>query len=234
VLALARLNSAVRRLMSATDQLAALLGGHGIRVLMRGDWLIPDGSSGPPVRALLTPLVAGPNGASARLDVEIALSEKYRVLETFAGLGSTTAEAANSAFDNFCQSSFHVVLAAFYGYSDPEQTTTEKWTVSGVDYDAVIGNYTVRTFQGDGTPIPEQAFSTLENLIRSLPSTEDLYWVRLFYCNPGDGTQVTEVLLNNEDWDAAQLALAALPWERHPWFYSARVFLVLSRSLDTG
>jgi hypothetical protein len=37
------------------------------------------------------------------------------------------------------------------------------------------------------------------------------------------------VLLNNEDWDAAQLALAALPWERHPWFYSARVFLVLSR-----
>ena len=71
-------------------------------------------------------------------------------------------------------------------------------------------------------------------LIRSLPGTEDLYWVRLFYCNPGDGAQVTEVLLNNEDWDAAQLAVAALPWERHPWFYSARVFLVLRRAVDLG
>jgi hypothetical protein len=220
--------------MSATDQLAALLAGHGIQVLRRGDWLIPDGSSGPHLRTLLTPLDAGPNGASARLDVEVALSEKYRVLESFGGAGSTTVEAANNALDNFCQSSLHVVLAAFYGYSDPEQITTEKWAVSGVDYDAVIGNYTVRTFQGDGAPIPEEAFSTLEHLIRNLPGNEDLYWVRLFYCNPGDGTQVTEVLLNNEDWDAAQLAVAALPWERHPWFYSARVFLVLLRSLDTS
>ncbi len=220
--------------MSATDQLAALFAGHGIRLLRRDDWLVPDGSSGPHVCACLTPLDAGPNGATARLDVEIALSEKYRVLESFAGVGSTPAKAANSAFDNFCQSSFHVVLAAFYGNLDPEQVNTEKWTVSGVDYDAVIGNYTVRTFQGDATPIPEQAFSTLENLIRSLPGTEDLYWVRLFFCNPGDGTQVTEVLLNNEDWDEAQLAVAGLPWERHPWFYSARVFLVLLRSLDVG
>jgi hypothetical protein len=114
--------------------------------------------AGPPVRALLTPLVAGPNGASgSRLDVEIACREKYRVLETFAGLGATTAEAANSAFDNF---SVRVRSMSFLLRSTVTRIPSRPPLKSGpnrVDYDAVIGNYTVRTFQGDGTPIPEQS-----------------------------------------------------------------------------
>jgi hypothetical protein len=220
--------------MSATDQLAALLASHGVRASRRGDWLVPEGSSAPPICALMSPIDAGPNGATARLDVEVAFPEGRRVRESFAGLGSTAAEAESNAFDNFCQSSLHVLLAAFYGHSDPEQVATERWTVTGGQYDAFIGNYTVRSFQGKGTPIPEHAFSVLETAVRSLPSTQDVYWVRLFYCNQGDGTQVTEALLNNEEWGAARVAIAALPWERHPWFYSARVFLVLRRSTSMG
>ena len=215
--------------MSFTEELALLFAGHGIRVVRQGDWLVPDGSSGPYLRTVLSPFDAGPNGATVRLDVEIALSEKYRIMESFGGLGSTEVEAASNALDNFCQSSFHVVLAAFYGSSDPDQVATETWSLSGVKYQAVIGNYTVRSFDGNGTPIPEEAFPTLATLIGALPSSEELYWVRLFYCNPGDGEAVTEILLNNEEWNAAQAAIAALPWQRTTWFYSARVFLVLRR-----
>lgn len=218
----------------SSSRVAILFAGHGIRVVKRGDWLVPGGSSGPYLRTVLTPFDAGPNGATVRLDVEIAVSEKYRIVESFAGLGATEAEAASSALDNFCQSSFHVVLGAFYGCSDPDQVVTETWSVSGVNYEAIIGNYTVRSFDGNGTPIPQEVFPTLETLIRALPSTEELYWVRLFYCNQGDGGQVTEILLNNEEWNAAQTAVAALPWERNSWFYSARVFLVLRRLPDPG
>jgi len=215
--------------MSFAEELTILFAGHGIRVVRRGDWLVPDGSSGPYLRTVLTPFDSGPNGATVRLDVEIAVLEKYNIVESFAGLGTTEGEAASNALDNFCQSSFHVMLAAFYGYSDPDQVATETWSVSGVDYKAVIGNYTVRSFDGNATPIPQEVFPALETLIRALPGSEELYWVRLFYCNPGDGEAVTEILLNNDEWHAAEAAIAALPWQRNPWFYSARVFLVLRR-----
>ncbi len=217
--------------MLPTEELAALFEQHGIRVVRRDDWLVHDGMIGPYVRTRLTPGDSAPNGAPVRLDIEVAVSDKYRVLESFAGIGTATPEAASNAFEVFCRSSFHVILAAFYGHLDPDQVAAESWSVSGVDYDVVIGNYTVRCFKGNPVFIPEQTFSTLESLIRALPATEDLYWVRLFYCNQGDGAQVTEVLLNNEEWDAAQIAIAALPWERRSWFYSARLFLVLRRSV---
>ncbi|HEU4507418.1 MAG TPA: DUF6348 family protein [Pyrinomonadaceae bacterium] len=218
--------------MSLTQHLAALFAEHGIPVLRRDDWLVPDGTIGPHVRMFVTPYEVTANGASVRLDVEVAVSDKHRVLESFGGIGTSTTEAASDAFDNFCKGSFHVILAAFYGYSDPEQVTQERWSLSGVDYDVVIGNYCVRSFEGKGTPIPEETFSTLERLIRGLEGTEDLYWVRLFYGNQNDRTQLTEVLLNNVEWDLAKEAIAALPWERRPWIYSARLFLVLCRVGD--
>ena len=64
-----------------------------------------------------------------------------------------------------------LILGAFYGHSDPEQVATERWSLSDVDYDVLIGNYTVRSFEGNGTPIPEETFSTLERLIRGLENT---------------------------------------------------------------
>jgi hypothetical protein len=216
--------------VSPTEELAALFAQHGIRVLRRDEWLVPDGTIGPYVRTFLAPHDEESNGASVRLDVEVAVSDKYCVVESFAGIGTSTAQAVSNAFENFCKSSFHVILGAFYGHSDPEQVAAERWSLSGVDYDVLIGNYTVRSFEGKGTPIPEETFSTLERLIRGLENTEDLYWVRLFYCNQDDRTQVTEVLLNNVEWDLAQVEITALPWERRSSFYSARVFLVLCRS----
>jgi hypothetical protein len=90
--------------VSPTEELAALFAQHGIRVLRRDEWLVPDGTIGPYVRTFLAPHDEESNGASVRLDVEVAVSDKYCVVESFAGIGTSTAQAVSNAFENFCKS----------------------------------------------------------------------------------------------------------------------------------
>lgn len=182
------------------------------------------------MRACLTSGDVRPNGASARLDVELTVSSKESLLESFAGLGSTPAEAEKDAFDNFCRSSFHVIAAAFYDHSEPDQVTSELWQLAGSEYEATIGNFTLRSFQGGGTPIPEDLFPRLEAMIRALPASVPLYWIRAFYCNLDREEHVSEVLLNNDRWPAAESMVASLEWEPRDSYYSARLFLVLRRT----
>lgn len=207
------------------NRVTELFEAHGIGAARRDDWVFP--TVGCPLRAHMTPGDSRSNGVSVRLDIELAISSRESVLESFAGLGSTPAEAEDDAFDNFCRSSFHVLAAAFYGHSEPDQVTSEVWQLSGIEYDAIIGNYTLRSFGGDGTPLPEDLFPRLEAMIRGLPSTAPLYWIRAFYCNLNQTKNVSEVLLNNEQWPAAESMVASLGWERRDSYYSARLFLVL-------
>jgi Family of unknown function (DUF6348) len=211
------------------DRIAALLAGHGVQTTRRGEWLVPVQPAGAAIGACLVPGTPTAHGASVRLEVEVVVSEQHSVLECFAGVGGSLEEAESSALDNFCRGSLHVLLAAFYGRPDLDQITQEGWSLSGVPYDAIVGNYVTRSFQGLGTPIPDQVFPTLEDMIRALPGDRALYWVRMFYCNLDANERVTEVLLNNEDWEAARSAIAALPWQARDTFYSARLFLVLRR-----
>jgi hypothetical protein len=215
------------------NRVIELLESHGIAAARRGDWIFPAGAAGCPIRARITLGDRLSNGASARLDVELAISSKESLVESFAGLGSTSAEAEDDAFANFCRSSFHVLAAAFYGHSEPDQVTSEVWQLSGRDYDATIGNYTLRSFQGGGTPLPHDLFPRLEDMIRGLPSSVPLYWIRAFYCNLDETENVSEVLLNNEQWPAAESMVASLGWERRDSYYSARLFIVL-RQRATG
>ena len=211
------------------NRVIELLESHGIGAARRGDWVFPTGSGGCPIRARMTPGDRRSNGASARLDIELAISSKEPLVESFAGLGSTPAEAEDDAFANFCRSSFHVLAAAFYGHSEPDQVTSEVWQLSGRDYDATIGNYILRSFQGGGTPLPQDLFPRLEEMIRGLPSIAPLYWIRAFYCNLDQTENVSEVLLNNAGWPAAESMVASLGWERRDSYYSARLFLVLQQ-----
>lgn len=216
------------------EWLAALLAAHGVETSRQGEWLVPTAPTLPPLRAYLEPREASAHGTSARLDVQVAVSEESWPVESFAGLGVSHEDAARNALENFCTGSFHVLLGAFYGLPDQSQVTIEQWQLSGVEYDATLGNYTTRSFDGLGTPIPEQVFPLLESMIRDLPGTEPLYWVRLFYCNLTADQRVTEVLLNNEPWQPAQAAIAGLPWESRDSYYSARLFLVLQRRADSA
>jgi hypothetical protein len=210
-------------------EIAALFASHGVPMSWRGEYLVPTSSPGPAIRAAFTPGESMPNGASARLDVEFGVSDRYAPVESFVGLGANAEDAAKSALENFSRSSLHVALAAFYGRVDPDQVAVERWLMSGSEYEAIIGNYTNRSFGGVEVPVPHQVFPCLEALIRALPGDEALYWVRLFYCNINAHDQVTEVLLNNEEWPAAQTEIASLPWSPSDSYYSMRLFLMLKR-----
>jgi Family of unknown function (DUF6348) len=210
-------------------EIAALFAAHGVPTTLRGEYLVPSSAPGPAIRAAFTPVESRPNGASARLDVEFTVSDRYVPVESFAGLGTSAEDAAKSALDNFCRSSLHVALAALYGQVDLDQVAIERWQLSGSQYEAILGNYLNKSFGGVEVRVPEQVFPCLEALIRALPGDEALYWVRMFYCNINANDRVTEVLLNNEEWPEAQTEIAGLPWTPSASYYSIRLFLMLKR-----
>jgi hypothetical protein len=146
-------------------QIAALFAAHGVPTSLRGEYLVPSSSPGPAIRAAFTPGESLPNGASARLDVEFSVTDRYAPVESFVGLGANAEDAARSALENFSRSSLHVALAALYGQVDPDQVAVERWQISGSEYQAIIGNYTNRSFGGVEVPVPQPVFPCLEALI---------------------------------------------------------------------
>ena len=214
----------------ALDLVEELLAAHGIRTGRYRGWLVDvEGRLLPPVCAQLTTENPRDGMVTARLDVEVIASDHHRIGESFAGMGGDAREAAVSAVENFARSSLHVLLAALWEMPDEEQVTTDAWTLDGGVYRVTLGNYTIRSFGGAPVAVPDELIGQLHSLVTSLPAAEELYWVRAFYCSLHGSRETVEVLLNNESWPAAENALAALPWERRPTYYSVRLFLVLRR-----
>ncbi|HEU4556911.1 MAG TPA: DUF6348 family protein [Longimicrobium sp.] len=215
---------------SALDLVEELLAAHGVRTGRYQGWLVDvEGRLLPPVRARIETATPTRDAVTARLDVEVMASARHRIGESFAGMGGDVGEAAASALENFARSSLHVLLSALWEMPDDEQVTTEEWTLDGTVYRATLGNHTIRSFGGEPVEVPAQFVDELHSLTTSLSAAEELYWVRAFYANMDESSHTVEVLLNNETWPAAQAAIAALPWERRPTFYSVRLFLILKR-----
>lgn len=214
----------------ALDLVEELLAAHGVPTGRYKGWLVDtEGRLLPPVRARVETATPREGAVTARLDVEVIVSERHWIVESFAGMGEDAHEATVSAVENFARSSLHVLLAALWEMPGDEQVTTEEWTLDGVPYRATVGSYSLRSFGNAPVEIPEQFFPALVSRVTSLPAAEDLYWVRAFYCNIDASQDTTEVLLNNQPWPAGQTAIAMLPWERLATYYSVRLFLVLQR-----
>jgi hypothetical protein len=212
------------------DHIAELLAAHGVQTSRRGERLVPAEPALPQLAARVFP-----SDRSVQLDVEVGVPGGAHPLESFGGFGRDRAASTRDALDNFSRSALHVVLAAFYGKVDPDQVTVETWRLAGGEYDAIIGSYTNRSSGGRRSSVPQQVFPCFEKLLRELPGTEPLYWARLYHCNIDASSEpINEVLLNNEEWQAAQAEIAALPWERHDGFSSTRLFLVLRRRTQPG
>jgi hypothetical protein len=211
------------------EAIGSLFGAHGVLTSLRDGWLVPLLPSGPAIQTRLTTEAVTEKGATVRLDVLFAVSEAFTPVESFAGFGATLDDAADNALDGFIASSLHVLLAALYGHLEPSQVTIEQWLMSGEEYDAIIGHYVTRTFAGPVPPLGDDVLPSLKGLVCALPGTEQLYWLRMFYANFVGGEQLCEVLLNNQTWEEAQSAVAALPWETRDSSYSVRLFLVLKK-----
>ncbi|WP_299486629.1 DUF6348 family protein [Acaryochloris sp. IP29b_bin.137] len=210
------------------DVLIRLFNAHDISCTVENDWVFPSGQL-PAIRCLWHPPSA--KGAG-RLDVEVLLANGNTLIESFAGLGEGN-HALMDGVQNFVLGSFHVLLASLYGKNDPEQVTTERWSIGGTDWKVFVGNFSRRASQAQNISVPKSAFTSIETAIFNTPLTSELHWFRTFYCQVGN-QQIFEALINNEPWQQGEVALKSIPWPQVAGYSSVRNFLVLAKDVKTS
>jgi hypothetical protein len=198
-------------------------------VAVHGNWLLPADPQLPAVRAEIFVVKASENATSVQLDVEIVPDQEHRLVESFAGLGSSVETAVQDAVEGFRSGALDVLLNVFWRVQESERVELEHWTLDGERYSVTVGQWLLRNL-GAETTLPSQILETLRGLLETVQVSDDLYWIRIFYCNTGDGSAVIEIRLNNARWITAENRIAQLNWARADRYYSARLFVVLQRA----
>lgn len=166
-----------------------------------------------------------PREHGGRLDIQVLLEGGTLIEECFAGIGPND-KAFGDALHNLMVNSLHVLLAALWDANDPQQVTTEQWTIGDKVFVARIGNFGTRAANGATPDVPQALFPALERAIRSEALTGGTHWVRVFFANL-DGCPTFEALLDNEPWENGLTCLKSTPWLAKDGYYSVRNFILL-------
>ena len=204
---------------AATEQLAHMLAEKGIRAELENGWLV---SREPQVSIRASWQAAEILG---RLMIEVSPSSGKRISETFVGIGSGE-KALSDAMQSFRQSTFEVLLAAFWQVYSHATVNVEKWPINSKEYIAYVGNFGTRCTEGATVEIPGQLLPAIEFVVRSEALVDDVYWFRHFYCDLC-GDRTFESLMNNEPWERGENVLTNSRWPTTETYYSIRHFLVL-------
>ncbi|HEY1189971.1 MAG TPA: DUF6348 family protein [Gemmata sp.] len=199
---------------------------HGVRMVEETEWLITSGGY-PVCRGTVTDPRQSGTGFRVRLDVELGLDDQRTLVESFSDFGATAEEAVRNALFNFCQSSLHVMLSAFWNVHDDAQVLREAWTVHNRQWRATIGNFVRKATNGADVPIPGELFATIGAAIRSHAFSQSAHWVRVYFANVTPSDRITEVLWDGEPWEECATAVRQLAWPALDFFYSCRLFLTL-------
>ena len=204
--------------------LQMLLEAHGLKVAKYKDWLLPGGTF-PAIRGTWFP--PDKHNHVGALSVEIMMDDKRIIDETFAGQGADVSEGLKDAMHKFSTGTLHVLLAALWGCGDIYPVTTEKWSWSGKHWIVYLGDLLQGTSTSQTVNHPPGLMDIIESQLKGLDLSSEFHWLRVFYGNIGNGSTQIEVLLDNETWPAAEVAIAAANWQTSRQYYSARHFLIL-------
>lgn len=205
-----------------------ILKSHGLSPTLHNQWVLVDGNL-PGISAEIVEVIENPKALSIQLDVRVCISSEKVIVESFAGIGSDIPRAVMNALENFCLNSLHVFLVSFWKQATKDMVTVEQWEIKGQKWKAVIGNFGIRNLGADPITIPDELFPTIKKLIRNTLPSDDLCWMRFFYCNVNRDKVVSQVLFNNLPWELAQDEMLALDWLKSDSYYSIRNFLILQR-----
>ncbi len=213
------------------ELLLELFRAHGVDAEPQGDWIVFVGKT---IRAKASVVgeTAENDRTSIQLDVRLETVPGRTVIESFAGIGQTRDKAIADAFSSFAATTFHVLLAVYFGCEESPHASQEEWAIGGRTGRVTVGDVGVR-----GKP-PVQGeelvgwFGHLRENIQEKQLRPGTHWVRLFYGQMQGRAMACEVLLNNRVWEEVQAEMAAVEWPSGQEFYSVRVFLVLQ--VQTG
>jgi hypothetical protein len=209
---------------SPNEVLLALLSAHGYEAQLTDDCIAITGHEAQWSGEVHVP--QPDEGPAVQLDINVHLPDGRTLTESFAGIGREPKFAMGDAFDTFSQSSFHVLLSAFFGGSGCE--TIEEWDMPTGRFKAFIGGATFRgTLPIEGQEMVRWFDTFADGILQAPFSHQQSHWVRLYYGQNERKMMTCEVLVDNTVWNGAQQAMAQYPWIKADAFYSMRVFLVL-------
>jgi hypothetical protein len=119
------------------------------------------------------------------------------ILESFAGLGNDFETATLDAFENFMYSTFHTILSAFFTSKFDEEINKYNWNINGKEFEVFSSNIGFRGIQAPN--FTTGWLNQFEAEVQELQLTEGTHWIRLFYSQQQNQTNVCEVLLNNNE-----------------------------------
>jgi hypothetical protein len=173
-----------------------------------------------------------PTHATVQLDVRFEIGPGRTIVESCAGVGGDVAEAVENAQRSFAANALHVLLAAFAGVAR-DQVSEERWESGGRSFRAILGNVTGRG-QPPAGGSPTGWLPLVAAAVRERPLPARTHWLRVYCARNAGADNVTEALLDGEEWPELAARLAAFPWPPTDGFYSVRVFLVLDGGFDTS
>jgi hypothetical protein len=177
-------------------------------------------------------------GESVVVQVDITLLfPNDSFIESFVAQAATAEDAIVNAFEQFESTVLHTFIMAFWAKAKKVENGvgTDVWDINGQKWEAVISNYGYRGFEDFDSIIPEidTMYDAIKSTIEAYPLTKDIYAVRSVYTNSLNGQQITEGLINNEEFPELEKAVSELAWSRSEKFYSVRN-LVLLMKLSEG
>jgi len=177
-------------------------------------------------------------GESVVVQVDITLLfPNDSFVESFVAQAATAEDAIANAFEQFESTVLHTFIMAFWAKAKKVENGvgTDVWDINGQKWEAVISNYGYRGYEDFDSIIPEidTMYDAIKTAIEAYPLTKDIYAVRSVYTNGTNEQQITEGLINNEEFPELQDAVSKLLWSRSEKFYSVRN-LVLLMKLSEG
>ena len=221
---------------SITEALISAIQAHGLTVCRDGDVLLVNEGH----LVLQTAVFETRQSARATVVLELQAASPLlagrSIIECFAGVGDSVEHATQDAFGKMLSGSFHVLIEAFADHAcDHSQVDIEQWKGERSTWQAFLGplvtqHASASTLAGTYS----QLLSDLQALfVRTAPAGH--HWIRVFVGAYQGEVRASEVLLDNEPWDAGLAMLQARPWQCTEEYQSVRHFILVlqARSSDT-
>ncbi|MBY0456221.1 MAG: hypothetical protein K2V38_02670 [Gemmataceae bacterium] len=167
---------------------------------------------------------------AGQLDVRLRLPDGRVLCESVSGIASDLDGRINNGLLVFSQTSFHVLISAFFGAAEGDHVAREAWEIGGHARGVFLGNATTRFgFPPGLNGQPDMSFfPVFQQAIQSQPLPPGTHWVRLYHIEHDGECLANEVLLDNADWPAVRWPMDRFDWPRvGGGTYDVRLFLVV-------
>jgi L-fucose mutarotase/ribose pyranase (RbsD/FucU family) len=212
-------------------KLVALMEAHNMEVGQTDDYFFVDGQF-PGIVAQAFEMERFEDSVVVQIDITMLFPHDSFV-ESFVAHAKTVDDAVENIFQQFEANVFHTFIMAFWGKAKRVENGvgSDIWEINGHKWEAIVSNYGYRGYDEFDTIIPEidAVYDTIKSSIEAYPVEKDIYAIRTVFTNTSTGEQVTEALINNQEFPELHEKVATLPWNPSEQYYSVRNLVLLMK-----